>query len=107
MVPQISVATARDWLAQTDGAPLLLDVREGWEVAIAALPNAQHIPMGQLVARVSEIDATRSVIVFCHHGVRSLQVVAFLQRQGFDDVHNLFGGIDAWSKTIDSNIALY
>jgi rhodanese-related sulfurtransferase len=107
MLSQLSATATRDWLAQADSAPLLLDVREPWEVAIASLPNAQHIPMGQLAARVAEIDATRSVVVFCHHGVRSLQVVAFLQRQGFDDVHNLSGGIDAWSKTIDSNIALY
>lgn len=107
MIPQISAAATRDWLAETSNAPLLLDVREQWEVAIASLPNAQHIPMGQLVARVAEIDATRSIVVFCHHGVRSLQVVAFLQRQGFDDVHNLTGGIDAWSKTVDSSIALY
>ncbi len=107
MVPQISAIATRDWLQQTNNAPLLLDVREQWEVEIASLPNAQHIPMGQLVARVSEIDATRSIVVFCHHGVRSLQVVAFLQRQGVADVHNLTGGIDAWSKTIDHKIALY
>lgn len=107
MVPQISVAATRDWLLDPRDTPLLLDVRETWEVAIASLPDAQHIPMGQLVARVAEIDTSRSVIVFCHHGIRSLQVVAFLQRQGFDDVHNLTGGIDAWSKIIDNNIALY
>ncbi len=115
MVPQITVTATRDWLADTAVAPsnknakppLLLDIRESWEVTIATLPNSQHIPMGQLVARVSEIDASRSVIVFCHHGVRSLQVVALLQREGFEDVHNLTGGIDAWSKTIDSSIALY
>ena len=111
MVQHISAVATRDWLASSSQhptqAPVLLDIREPWELALASLPNAQHIPMGQVVTRVNEIDETRPIIVFCHHGVRSLQVVAFLLHQGMTDVHNLTGGIEAWSKTVDASINLY
>jgi rhodanese-related sulfurtransferase len=56
---------------------------------------------------VDDLDKTRSTVVICHHGTRSLQVVAFLQRQGFTNLHNLQGGIDAWSREIDPTVALY
>ena len=111
MVQHISAVATRDWLASSSQhptqAPVLLDIREPWELALASLPNAQHIPMGQVVTRVNEIDETRPIIVFCHHGVRSLQVVAFLWQLGMTDVHNLTGGIEAWSKTVDASINLY
>ena len=109
MHPELSVAELAAWLKQTD-KPALLDVREPWEVNLASLANATAIPMGQVVSRMAEIEAladTQPVVVFCHHGVRSLQVVAYLQRQGVSNTHNLAGGIDAWSKTVDATVALY
>ena len=90
---------------------LLLDVREAWEVALAVIriDGAQwlDIPMNQLPARLSALDRTRSIVCICHHGVRSAQVVAFLDRQGFESVYNLAGGIDAWSTRIDANVPRY
>jgi rhodanese-related sulfurtransferase len=92
-------------------APLLLDVREAWEFALAAIrvdgARTLHIPMGEVLARLGEIDAAQPVVCICHHGARSAQVVAFLERQGYPSVYNLAGGIDAWSLRVDSDVARY
>ena len=93
--------------APDEAKPLLLDVREPWEWQTARIEGAQHLPMGQIPASTEQLDRTRPTVVICHHGIRSLQVIAFLQRQGFDNLHNLQGGIDAWSREIDPQIPLY
>ena len=95
-------------LHRVDGEkPHMLDVREPWEWQLARIDGAEHLPMGQIPAAVDDLDKTRPTVIICHHGTRSLQVVAFLQRQGFTNLHNLQGGIDAWSREIDSAVALY
>ena len=107
--------SARELLALSggaDAAPLqLLDVREDWEVAVACvqLPGVQHhhIPMGQVPARLAELNPVQPVVCLCHHGMRSAQVVAFLLRQGYDRVYNLTGGIDAWSLDVDPRVPRY
>ena len=90
---------------------LLLDVREPWEVALAAIhidgAESLHVPMNELPARLAELDPARPIVCICHHGVRSAQVVAFLQRQGFDSAYNLAGGIDAWSAVVDASVPTY
>ncbi len=90
---------------------LLLDVREAWEVALAAIridgSENRHIPMSRIPERQGELDPSQPIVCICHHGVRSLQVVAFLERQGFESVYNLAGGIDAWSAQIDPSIPRY
>ncbi len=93
--------------SSADDKPAMLDVREPWEWQLARIEGAAHLPMGQIPGAVEDLDRTRSTVVICHHGTRSLQVVAFLQRQGFTNLHNLQGGIDAWSREIDSAVALY
>jgi rhodanese-related sulfurtransferase len=91
-----------------DGSPLLLlDVREAWELATAAIPGASHVPMGEVPARLGELDPARTTVVFCHHGGRSAQVAMYLERNGFTDVINLAGGIDAWSQVIDPAVPRY
>lgn len=89
------------------GPPQLLDVREPWEVALGALPGSVAIPMAQVPARLHELDARRPVVCICHHGVRSMQVAIFLRRQGFADVSNLAGGIDAWAREVDPAFPTY
>ncbi len=91
----------------SDSKLRLLDVREPWELEIASLPNATHIPMGEITARFEELNRDQTVVCICHHGVRSLQVGLFLERNGFDDVINLTGGIDAWTKLVDSSCPSY
>jgi rhodanese-related sulfurtransferase len=85
----------------------ILDVREPAEIAVAAFPGATHIPMGDIPARVTELDPDRETVVVCHHGIRSAQVAAYLARMGFERVLNLSGGIDAWSQTADPSTPRY
>ncbi len=87
--------------------PVVIDVREPWELELAKIDGATHLPMGEIPARIQEIDPAHPTVVICHHGVRSLQVVAYLQRMGFDNLHNLSGGIDAWSRTVDRSVPVY
>jgi rhodanese-related sulfurtransferase len=91
--------------------PLLVDVREPWELELAAIRieglRALHIPMNSIPERLSELDASQPVVCICHHGARSAQVVAFLERQGFESVYNLAGGIDAWSLQVDAGVPRY
>jgi len=87
--------------------PLLLDVREAWELEIARLPEALHIPMAQVPARLSELDRRRDVVVMCRSGGRSLNVARFLDAQGFPSVANLTGGILAWRRDVDPALATY
>ena len=86
---------------------LLLDVREAEEREIAALANSTHIPMSEIPERLSELDPARETIVFCHHGMRSSRVALYLAQNGFGNVRNLAGGIDAWSLSVDSSVPRY
>lgn len=88
-------------------SPGVLDVREPEEIAIAPFPGAIHIPMGDIPARIAELDPDAEWIVVCHHGVRSAQVAAYLVRAGFARVLNLSGGIDAWSEEVDPAVPRY
>lgn len=106
-VPQISVHDLH--AAMHAGEDLvLLDVREAEELALAAIPGALHIPMGQIKARmVTDLDPDRRVVVMCHHGIRSWQVALFLHSMDFERVENLAGGIDAWSRQVDPGVPRY
>lgn len=101
----------RDVLEMRAQSPLLLDVREPWEFALAAIRvdglRTLHIPMNEIPGRLSELDAAQPVVCICHHGMRSAQVVAFLERQGFDAAYNLAGGIQAWSEQVDASVPCY
>ena len=108
MIRQISASELAAWLADKGREPpLLLDVREPWEHDKARIAGSQLVPMRELPARVAELAAAREVVAICHHGGRSQQVALFLDKAGFARVHNLIGGIDAWSRTVDPSIPLY
>ena len=92
--------------AQGEGV-VLLDVREHPEIATAAVEGAVHIPMREVPARLAELDADKPLVVMCHSGGRSRRVAEFLLGNGFSNVFNLMGGIDAWSTQIDSQIPRY
>lgn len=87
--------------------PLVIDVREAWELEISRLPFARHLPMGQIPDRIAELDAETPVIVMCRSGGRSLQVGRFLESRGFRSVANLTGGILAWGERIDPSLRPY
>jgi sulfur-carrier protein adenylyltransferase/sulfurtransferase len=88
-------------------APFLLDVREPEEWEIAHLPGATLIPRQQLADRVTELTGAREVVVYCKTGNRSSQATRFLIQLGFNNVRNLSGGIDAWSRRIDPTVPRY
>jgi rhodanese-related sulfurtransferase len=108
-VPELSPLqfTAR-WPRYADsGEVVLLDVREHFELTIAAVEGALHIPMREVPARLAELDPAKPLVVLCHSGGRSRRVAEFLKGNGFPDVFNLNGGIDAWATQIDSRVPRY
>jgi rhodanese-related sulfurtransferase len=114
MIPQLRPAQLSAWFVanQSQGQPVLLDVREPHELVAASLPPDASfeliaIPMNSVPARVSELDTRRAVAVLCHHGARSQRVAQFLQSQGFAQVVNIAGGIDAWATEVDVRVARY
>ena len=86
---------------------ILIDVREDWEFELCCIENAQLMPMSAIAETFSKLDKNAHLAVYCHHGVRSLRVIHFLQSQGYENLINLQGGIDAWSSAIDSSVAKY
>jgi molybdopterin/thiamine biosynthesis adenylyltransferase/rhodanese-related sulfurtransferase len=88
-------------------ALLLLDVREPQEYQIVRLPGGVLVPLGELVARQSELDPSVDIVVYCHLGIRSANATAYLRSAGFPRARNLTGGIDAWSREIDPTLARY
>jgi rhodanese-related sulfurtransferase len=88
----------------------LIDVREPNEFALAKIEGASLIPMRQVPGELQELEKRADeapLVVFCHHGVRSLNVVDWLRRQGVENCVSMAGGIDAWSLTIDPSVPRY
>ncbi len=86
----------------------LVDVREPWEFETASMDGAKLIPMGDVPARAhQELDPEDHIVVVCHHGVRSMNVTAWLRQQGFEKSQSMRGGIDAWSRQVDGNVPVY
>jgi len=85
-----------------------VDVREPWEFATTHIEDSLHLPMGEVATRAhKELDIDERLVIVCHHGVRSLNVTAWLRRQGFEKAQSLRGGIDAWSMEVDPAVARY
>lgn len=120
MIPQLDLSSFKDWRDSTAAAtpaalPVVLDVREPWELQTASVKpdgfTLLHIPMREVPARLAELEDTygsaHPIACLCHHGMRSLQVGNFLEQRGFTEVVNLQGGIDAWSHQVDATVARY
>ncbi len=101
--------TARDLAERLkNGTPLrLIDVREPHELEISRLPGAQLIPLGQLAARLSELDSAEEIVLFCKAGTRSARALELLLSAGFRKVKNLKGGINAWAREVDPSLPIY
>jgi rhodanese-related sulfurtransferase len=103
---EISAADAAALLKE--GHVRLIDVREPWEFQTAHIDGTVLMPMGDVPARAhQELDPEERLVVMCHHGVRSMNVTAWLRNQGFEQVQSLRGGIDAWSAEVDSKVPRY
>lgn len=112
MIDQIRPSELADWFARNPNAtPVVLDVREPWELQTAKVAplgfTLATIPMNEIPARVGELDPGQRIACLCHHGARSQRVAAFLAQNGFDEVANIAGGIDAWSAQHDPAVPRY
>ncbi len=98
-----------DLIARREAGELwqVLDVREPWECRIAKIDGALPIPMGEIPARLRELDEQQGIAVLCHTGVRSAAVAHWLASQGFEPVANVEGGIDAWALDVDPALPRY
>ena len=86
----------------------LIDVREPWEFDAARIEGSVLMPMGDVPARAhQELDPDEHLVILCHHGVRSINVTAWLRNQGFEQAQSLRGGIDAWSAEVDPSVPRY
>ncbi len=88
----------------------LIDVREPSEYAICALEGAELIPMQTVPERLAELDERadeKLLLVYCHHGIRSLNVVCWLREQGVENCQSLAGGIERWSRQVDPTVPRY
>lgn len=119
MTPQLAPADFNAWrdnaVADESALPIVLDVREPWELQTAAVKpdgfTLLHIPMREIPARVAELQlahgAHRPIACLCHHGMRSQQVANYLVQSGFTEIVNLQGGIEAWSQQRDQSVPQY
>jgi rhodanese-related sulfurtransferase len=120
MIDQIAPADFARWLAdmaqaQPLAGAVLLDVREPHELKWASVAGSAaqggcqflSIPMGDVPARLAELNPDQPIACLCHHGMRSMEVARFLLNQGFSEVVNIAGGIDAWSVQLDPSLARY
>jgi rhodanese-related sulfurtransferase len=107
---QVTPAQVSEWAKAQAQRPVLLDVREAWELQTASARPAEldfvHMPMQTVPARLHELDRSRPIACLCHHGGRSMQVAHFLHNQGFEVV-NVAGGINAWSSQVDPAVPTY
>ncbi|MGB5260175.1 MAG: rhodanese-like domain-containing protein [Gammaproteobacteria bacterium] len=104
---EITTGECRDYLETAAEKPVLLDVREPWEYKIVHLDESVLIPMRQIPGALDTLDPDRETIVICHHGIRSRQVALYLEHNGFTNVINLRGGMDAWAKDTDASLPTY
>ena len=104
--PEIDVTEVAERL-RTGSDLVLLDVREPWEFELAALPNAVLIPLSTIPNAVNTLDRDQEYVVYCHHGMRSAMAANWLKSRGFEHVHNMTGGIDAWSLNVDRSVPQY
>jgi rhodanese-related sulfurtransferase len=105
---QVRAQELAEWLAdESRPSPVLLDVREPWELELCQIPGSQSIPMHLVPMRCAELEPEQEIVVICHHGGRSMQVAMFLERQGYASVFNLMGGVETWAGEVDSTMRRY
>lgn len=104
----VSAPELAAWLSDaTRARPVLLDVRENWEFETCHIEGSTLIPMNTIPGRIDDLDEDAAIVCICHHGARSMQVAAFLERNGFAHVTNLTGGIHAWAVQVDGAMPKY
>jgi len=108
LIAQITPVELAAWRADPSRAtPVLVDVREPWEFDHCRIEGSLPLPLSQLPARRTELPEDRPLVLVCHHGNRSQQAAMWLLRNGFTDVHNLSGGVEAWAQDVDPAMPRY
>jgi rhodanese-related sulfurtransferase len=114
LIHQVRPADLPAWLqahSATGATPVVLDVREPWELQTASVQpdgfTLLAIPMNLVPVRLNELDPDQPVACLCHHGGRSQQVAMYLAQRGFQEVANVAGGIEAWAREVDPRIPRY
>jgi len=103
---QIEPETLAAWRADAV-AHTLIDVREAWETELCRIDGSLDLPMGEIPESLDSIPKDRPVVVLCHHGMRSMQVVGWLRGQGWGNATNLRGGIELWATRVEPDMRRY
>lgn len=101
----LTVEQLRD--LRQSGSVILVDVRGADELELAAIDGAMHLPLHELPQRLGELERDAPIAVLCHHGGRSEMAARFLEKNGYTDIANVAGGIDAWSLGVDPDVPRY
>jgi rhodanese-related sulfurtransferase len=111
MITQVRPSEFGAWLQTHHAQPLVLDVREPWELQTASVKpegfELLHMPMQSIPQRLALLPQDRPIACLCHHGIRSMQVAYFLHQQGFEQLANIAGGIEAWAQERDASVPQY
>ena len=87
--------------------PVLVDVREAWEFELCNIDGSVNISMSNVEQMLNDLKSDDEIVVICHHGMRSFQVASYLEGNGFNNIANLEGGVDAWARTVDTKMEQY
>lgn len=111
MITQVAPQAFPAWLAAQSELVTVLDCRETWELQTASIAASgfalKHIPMNDTPARMGELGIDSPIAVLCHHGMRSQRVAQYLVQNGFNNIANIEGGIEAWSRAVDASVPQY
>jgi rhodanese-related sulfurtransferase len=108
LIARIAPSELAAWRADTARPqPMIVDVREPWELERCRIEGSQHVPLRELPARLADLPDDRDLVLVCHHGNRSFQAAMWLSQNGFPHVHNLEGGIDAWARLVEPSMPRY
>ena len=110
LTAEVSPESVAAWLYLPESErPRLIDCREEEELAICQISGNEWYPLGDFPARLEALstDPGRGVVVYCHHGMRSLRAALFLRSKGFENAFSMHGGIDLWSRLIDPETPVY
>lgn len=88
-------------------SPLVIDVREPWEAQLCSIEGSKLVPLNALPANMALFADAEEIVIYCHHGMRSLNAAAWLRSQGIDGARSLTGGIERWSTEIDPRVPRY
>ena len=104
---EFSATELQGYLETSTARPLMLDVREPWEVDKACIEGSTPVPMRAIPERLQDFNPDQEIVVICHHGIRSRMIGLYLENHGFSNIINLTGGVEAWAREVDPDMETY